>query len=383
MGIDQRPLRRIAAGNSGDGNDCCNRGAYAPGRVRCGQGAGFAGKLLGALNSSALILMTSIGHRSGLFDALARITPATVKELAAEADLAERYVREWLGVMVTAGVVEYDPAAASYHLPAEHAGWLTRAAAPNNIAVTAQMIGVRGWSGGRNPRSLPRRQRAALPRLWPLHEVMGEHTQQVVVMNLVSTILPIMPDAIARLEAGIEVIDVGCGAGGAVLELAQRFPKSRFRGIDLCEDAYEAAEAEGRRGAGSLNLSFAESMSPRNAVLAHMTWCSRSTRCTTRRTRRDARQRAAFAEAGRDVPDGRYRRLEPAREQPRPHAGRLSLHGLDHALHPGVAGAGRRGARHDVGVELAAEMLGKAGFGTVELKRPPTDPFNAYFVARP
>ena len=31
----------------------------------------FAGRLLGALNNSALVLMTSIGHRTGLFDHLA------------------------------------------------------------------------------------------------------------------------------------------------------------------------------------------------------------------------------------------------------------------------------------------------------------------------
>ena len=52
-----------------------------------GKAQAFAGKLLGALNNSALILMTSIGHRTGLFDALAAISPCTALELAAEADL--------------------------------------------------------------------------------------------------------------------------------------------------------------------------------------------------------------------------------------------------------------------------------------------------------
>jgi len=54
----------------------------------------FAGQMLGAINGAALTLVASIGHRTGLFDRLAAISPCTAKELAAEADLAERYIRE-------------------------------------------------------------------------------------------------------------------------------------------------------------------------------------------------------------------------------------------------------------------------------------------------
>jgi hypothetical protein len=61
----------------------------------------FANRMLGALNSSALVLMTSIGHRTGLFDALAANPDSTSAALARAARLNERYVREWLGAMVT------------------------------------------------------------------------------------------------------------------------------------------------------------------------------------------------------------------------------------------------------------------------------------------
>src|SRR5687768_5975785 len=88
----------------------------------------FAGKFLGHLNSAATVLMTSIGHRTGLFDAMAGAGPLTSKQLAQKAELAERYVREWLGAMTTGGITMYDPASDSYNLPAEHAAFLTRAA---------------------------------------------------------------------------------------------------------------------------------------------------------------------------------------------------------------------------------------------------------------
>ena len=70
----------------------------------------FAGELLTALNHGALCLMISVGHRSGLFDAMSEMAPATSSEIAARTGLNERYVREWLGAMVTGKVVEVNPA---------------------------------------------------------------------------------------------------------------------------------------------------------------------------------------------------------------------------------------------------------------------------------
>ena len=93
----------------------------------------FAEKMIGTLNGAGLALMTSIGHQTGLFDALAELPPATSTEIAQAAGLNERYVREWLGQMVTARVIDYDPAEGLYTLPAEHAAFLTRAATPDNI----------------------------------------------------------------------------------------------------------------------------------------------------------------------------------------------------------------------------------------------------------
>ena len=62
--------------------------------------------------------MISVGHRTGLFDTMRGAPPLTSSELAAKAGLNERYVREWLGAMVTGRVVEVDPLTpALYHFP--------------------------------------------------------------------------------------------------------------------------------------------------------------------------------------------------------------------------------------------------------------------------
>ncbi|HEY7535637.1 MAG TPA: transcriptional regulator, partial [Thermodesulfobacteriota bacterium] len=93
----------------------------------------FMEKMIGIYNAGALNLMISIGHRTGLFDTMAGISPSTSEQIAAEAKLNERYVREWLGAMVTGRVIDYNPEDRTYFLPSEHAAFLTRAATPKNL----------------------------------------------------------------------------------------------------------------------------------------------------------------------------------------------------------------------------------------------------------
>jgi ubiquinone/menaquinone biosynthesis C-methylase UbiE len=199
--------------------------------------------------------MASVGHRTGLFDVMAQLPPASSKEIAWAAGLSERYVREWLGAMVTAGVVEHDPQGQTYYLPAEHAASLTRVAAPNNTAASAQWITVlagaedevvRGFHDGRGvPYSAYRR----------FHEVMAEESNQTVVAGLERHILPLVPGLVRRLERGIDVLDVACGSGRAVNHLAARYPQSQFAGYDLSEEGIRRAREEARR-LGLTNVRF-------------------------------------------------------------------------------------------------------------------------------
>ena len=90
----------------------------------------FAERMVGTLNEAAIAVMTSIGHRTGLFDAMSGLPYSTSEGIAVAAELDERYVREWLGAMTVGGIVEHDPQNATYYLPPEHAAFLTRAASP-------------------------------------------------------------------------------------------------------------------------------------------------------------------------------------------------------------------------------------------------------------
>src|SRR5688500_20213031 len=83
----------------------------------------FARKLRDVLTGSGLTKLISLGYRTGLFEAAAQ-GPATSAELADRAGLNERYVREWLGAMVTGGRFAYEPAEGPDALPAGHAALL-------------------------------------------------------------------------------------------------------------------------------------------------------------------------------------------------------------------------------------------------------------------
>lgn len=215
----------------------------------------FAGRMVGVLNESAVALMTSIGHRTGLFDTMATRAPATIQRIAEAAGLHERYVREWLGAMVMGRIVEYDQERDTYTLPPEHAAFLTRAATSDNLAMYTQFIGLLGTvedaivdcfhNGGGVPYSAYTR----------FQEVMAEDSAQTVVAALTDAILPLVPGLVEALQAGIRVLDVGCGRGRALNLMARTFPQSHFTGYDFLAEAILPARAEAQ-AQGLTNIHF-------------------------------------------------------------------------------------------------------------------------------
>ncbi|MEE8336825.1 MAG: methyltransferase domain-containing protein [Dehalococcoidia bacterium] len=215
----------------------------------------FGGQLIGHLNSAATALGLSVGHRTGLFDAMAGLSPSTSQQVADAAGLHECYGREWLNGMVTGGVVEYDRDSQAYSLPPEHAMSLTRAAGPGNLASMGQFIPMLGnvedelvdafANGGGVPYS----------SYGSFHTLMAGNSAERFDHNLVDVQIPLVPGIAERLEAGIDVADLGCGSGHAINLMAQQWPNSRFTGFDFSEEGIAAAIAEAAE-LGLENASF-------------------------------------------------------------------------------------------------------------------------------
>jgi SAM-dependent methyltransferase len=343
----------------------------------------FAEQALGIVNSGCLSLMLSVGHRTGLFDTLATLEPASSDRIAAAAGLNERYVREWLGAMVTGRIVEYDAGTHRYWLPREHAASLTRAAGPDNLAELAQLVSMLGQvesaivdvfrkGGGVEYRAFER-----------FHALMAESSRTTLEATLLTRTLPLVPGLVDRLEAGIDVLDLGCGEGVAIRMMAQRFARSRFLGMDIAADAIATARAEAD-AAGLTNARFVAQDGATLSAPATFDFITAfdaiHDQAAPRRVLRTIREALR--------PDGIFLMVDIAASS--------QLEGnVDHPLAPFLftvstmhcmtvsLAQGGEGLGACWGEEKARELLSEAGFVSVHVSRIEGDPLNAYYVCRP
>ena len=214
------------------------------------------------MNGACLALMTSIGHRTGLFDTMSVMPPATSHDIAESGGFDERYVREWLAAMVAGRFVEYDPAQGKYFLPPEHAVILTRDSGRENAAVGTQYVSIFGGVEDQIVECFKKGGGVSYDEFGRIHEVIAEDSGQSVLPILVDKILPLAPGIVQRMEIGIDVLEAGCGSGRALNLLARRFPKSRFTGYDISPEAIGA----GRRQAAAEGIGNARFRSTRRGT---------------------------------------------------------------------------------------------------------------------
>jgi 2-polyprenyl-3-methyl-5-hydroxy-6-metoxy-1,4-benzoquinol methylase len=343
----------------------------------------FAERLIGIMNGAAVAQMISIGHRTGLLDSMRGRGPATSDEVAENAGLHPRYVREWLGAMVTGGVVDYDPVTARYALPNEHAAWLTRAATPNNLAVMAQYFPQMGAVEDQIIECFRRGGGVPYEAFTRFHEIMAEDSGQTVLPALFDGILPMAPGGIERLERGIDVLDVGCGRGLAPMAMAERFPRSRFTGYDLSSEAIDWASAEAaRRGLGNLrfearDLSDFDEPEAFDLVTAFDAIHDQAKPARLLRGIRGA-LRAGGTLLMQDIAGSSHVHQNMAHPIAPLMYTISCLHCMTVSLAQGGDGLGAMW-----GEERATKMLGEAGFGSVVVQRLPHDIQNTYYVCRP
>jgi SAM-dependent methyltransferase len=175
------------------------------------------------LNEAMLALMTSIAHRTGLFETMARLPPSTSQTIATAAALDERYVREWLAAMVTGRIVDYDGARGTYRLPPEHAASLTGGA--DNLGGRARWVAALGQLEGAVVECFRSGGGLAPAVFEPLRalEAEGEEDDG----DLTEALISALPELGARLEAGIDVLHLRREDLAGSSPVAARFPASR------------------------------------------------------------------------------------------------------------------------------------------------------------
>ena len=199
-----------------------------------GRAGEFVGKALGDMASTMTVLLATIGDRVGLFQALDGAGPQTAVQVAERAGIDHRYAAEWLAGMTAAGYLDYDPAAETFSLPAEHAPVLAQEGGPVFFAGAWQEIAgalpqldaiADAFRAGGGVRSADYG-----PTFW---HGLERFTAGWFQNHLLPTWIPAMPAVQALLGQGCDVADVGCGAGQALVTLAQAYPGCRYVGYDL------------------------------------------------------------------------------------------------------------------------------------------------------
>jgi len=213
----------------------------------------FAARLLGIYTGALMNYMIDIGHRTGLLTAAAS-GPGTCAQLAERAGCSPRYVQEWLGAMVTGGVMNYEPDRDTFWLPPERAACLTdgttnlapMALLHTHLAKHVHQVARAFREGGGVPYAEFRPE---------ITDLMDSVSRNIYDAFLLDAYLPLVPGLRAQLETGARAADIACGTGHALVLLAGTFPRSTFVGIDLDEGAIARARAEAR-GAGCANVRF-------------------------------------------------------------------------------------------------------------------------------
>ena len=353
----------------------------------------FGKKMTDILNYGALNLAVAIGYRLQLFEVMAALDrPVTIGKLAEKSGKNPRYIKEWLGVMVTGQVVELShqsDGTALYYLPPEHAAFLIRSADGGNMGVYTQEMPlltqcameavVSGFDTGKGVpfSSYPRFQAF-------MAELSNNRHRQVLVENF----LPGVDGGrlVKCLESGISVCDLGCGEGVALNLMAKAFPRSRFTGIDNHEPALESAQKE------------AKAMG-----LDNVTYCLEDAACLSGDPRFDGKFDYICAFDAIHDQSHPLAALKGVRSMLAP-AGMFSMVDIDadsrhagnmeHAMGPFLyavslmhcmpVGLNDNGTGLGMmwGRQKARQLLTAAGFDEVVEENMPHDPFNVHFLCR-
>ena len=201
----------------------------------------FLGRFVSDLGATAAAGNIVVGHRLGLYHALAE-GPATGEELAARTETNTRYIAEWLRGQAAGGYVEYDADTDTYSMTEEQ----VFALANPDGGVYAPGAFVLALGALKANDRITAAFKSGDGVGWHEHDddvFVGceQFFRPGYIANLVPAWLPALDGVVDKLRAGGKGADIGCGIGASTVLLGQEYPESRFAGSDYHERSIELA----------------------------------------------------------------------------------------------------------------------------------------------
>jgi SAM-dependent methyltransferase len=217
----------------------------------------FVGQLLGDLGGASSIAMARMGDALGLYRALHAKGAMTCAELADEAGVNERYLREWLSHQAASNYLTYEPASGQFALSPEQAMVFAIEDSPvyllGGFDVMAALLDAQ-----------PKVQAAFKTGegvAWSDHTgctfcAVARFFRPGYQNNLIAQWLPALDGVTEKLQRGAAVADVGCGHGWSTVLMAKAYPNSTFVGYDFHSNSVEQARAHAREHGVTANTRF-------------------------------------------------------------------------------------------------------------------------------
>jgi 2-polyprenyl-3-methyl-5-hydroxy-6-metoxy-1,4-benzoquinol methylase len=220
--------------------------------------ADFAKQVAVSMRGYCETLLAAIGDERGFFKDLAANGPGSSIALAERNKVNERYMREWLNGMVSAGYLSLNPSNSTYSIPPEHIPVLAQEFTPLSMGGMISLLSSASSV-------LPQVNQCITngggvdyseygPKFW---QGLERHTGCNFENHLLKWISLLHPMVDEKLRKGVRVCDVGCGNGRALFKLSKFYPNSTFIGYDILQHAVQLASQKAKEE-GITNLSFAQ-----------------------------------------------------------------------------------------------------------------------------
>jgi SAM-dependent methyltransferase len=201
--------------------------------------------------------MTVLGHKLGLYKAMAHAGPLDSSEVAKRSGYAERYVREWLNSQAAAGYLVYHATSATYELTAEQSLVLAEDDSPVFMPPAWEVPASMFFDEEKTIEAF----RTGKGVAWDEHHErlfcgVAAFYRNAYRNNLVRDWLPSLRGVEEKLRSGAKVADVGCGHGHSTILMTEAFPRSRFWGFDYHDKSIESARSHARNMAIEDRVSF-------------------------------------------------------------------------------------------------------------------------------